>query len=58
MKKIISNLSLQFDLNNENLEQRLLRICKCFYMKIFNVDEYIAYDKNNAKYGNVATFPQ
>ena len=27
-------------------------------MKIINVHEYHAYDKNNAKYVNVGTFPQ
>ena len=30
----------------------------CFYMNIINVHEYHAYDKNNAEYVNVGTFPQ
>ena len=33
-------------------------IYKCFYMKIINVHEYHAYDKNNAEYVNLGTFPQ
>ena len=28
------------------------------YMKIINIHEYHAYDKNNAEYVNVGTFPQ
>ena len=58
MKIIISKLSLYLDLNNENHEQRLLWIYKCFYMKIINVHEYYADDKDNAEYVNVGIFPQ
>ena len=34
---------------------KLLWIYKCFYMKIFNIHEYHAYDKNNAEFVNVVS---
>ena len=49
---------LYLDSKNENHEQKWIWIYNCFYMKIINVHEHHAYDKNNAEYVNAGTFPQ
>ena len=59
MKIIISKLTLYLDLKNENHKQKLLWLnLYCFYMKIMKVHKHHAFDKNNAEYVDVGTFPQ